>query len=54
MLHPHGFEAVDRTLKDILELIKKCSKNCAIDGKLFVLKVNFRKTLPIVPKEGEK
>ena len=50
MMHRHGFEAVNRTLKDILKFTEHCSANRIFGGKLFVLGGDFRQTLPIVPK----
>nr|XP_027096038.1 uncharacterized protein LOC113715934 [Coffea arabica] len=50
MAHRHGFEAVDRTLKDILKLSENDYEDRIFEEKLVVLGGNFRQTLPIVSK----
>ncbi|XP_028092911.1 uncharacterized protein LOC114293082 [Camellia sinensis] len=50
MYHRYGFEAVDRTFKDILKGIEFCSTDCVFGGKLFILGGDFRQILPVVPK----
>ncbi|XP_071913934.1 ATP-dependent DNA helicase PIF1-like [Coffea arabica] len=54
MAHRHGFEAVDRTLKNILKLSENASEDCIFGGKLVVLGGNFRQILPIVSKGGRE
>lgn len=45
MCHRHVFEAVDRTLKDVLQV-----PDVLFGGKVFVMGGDFRQILPIVPK----
>ncbi|MCH79269.1 ATP-dependent DNA helicase PIF1 [Trifolium medium] len=45
MMHKHCFEAVDRTLKDIMK-----NENYPFGGKVVVLGGDFRQILPVIPK----
>jgi ATP-dependent DNA helicase PIF1 len=45
MMHRHCFEAVDRTLKDIMH-----EKRFPFGGKVVVLGGDFRQILPVIPK----
>jgi ATP-dependent DNA helicase PIF1 len=45
MMHRHCFEAVDRTLKDIMK-----EKRYPFGGKVVVLGGDFRQILPVIPK----
>jgi ATP-dependent DNA helicase PIF1 len=45
MMHKHCFEAVDRTLKDIMK-----DKRFPFGGKVVVLGGDFRQILPVIPK----
>ncbi|XP_045821940.1 uncharacterized protein LOC123914810 [Trifolium pratense] len=45
MMHRHCFEAVDRTLKDIMQ-----EKRFPFGGKVVVLGGDFRQILPVIPK----
>ncbi|MCH87034.1 ATP-dependent DNA helicase PIF1, partial [Trifolium medium] len=45
MMHKHCFEAVDRTLRDIMK-----EKRYPFGGKVVVLGGDFRKILPVIPK----
>jgi ATP-dependent DNA helicase PIF1 len=45
MMHKHCFEAVDRTLKDIMK-----EKRYPFGGKVVVLGGDFRQILPVIPK----
>ncbi|XP_035842141.1 uncharacterized protein LOC110924548 [Helianthus annuus] len=49
MIHKHAFEALDRTLKDIL--MPDCSNSEALPfgGKVIVFGGDFRQILPVVP-----
>ncbi|XP_021986336.1 uncharacterized protein LOC110882680 [Helianthus annuus] len=49
MIHKHAFEALDRTLKDIL--MPECSNSEALPfgGKVIVFGGDFRQILPVVP-----
>lgn len=51
ILHHHRFEAIDRTLNDILKFTENCLGNHTFWGRLYVLGGNFWRTLPIVPKQ---
>ncbi len=50
MMHKHCFEAVDRTLKDILKSIDKKNKHIPFGGKVVVFGGDFRQILPVIPK----
>ncbi|MCI09934.1 ATP-dependent DNA helicase PIF1, partial [Trifolium medium] len=45
MMHKHCFEAVDRTLRDIMN-----EKRYPFGGKVVVLGGDFRQILPVIPK----
>jgi ATP-dependent DNA helicase PIF1 len=45
MMHKHCFEAVDRTLKDLMK-----EKRFPFGGKVVVLGGDFRQILPVIPK----
>ncbi|XP_056685581.1 uncharacterized protein [Spinacia oleracea] len=47
MVHRHAFEAVDRTLRDIMQTNDK-----PFGGKTVVLGGDFRQILPVVPRKG--
>ncbi|XP_058784536.1 uncharacterized protein LOC131659346 [Vicia villosa] len=50
MMHKHCFEAVDRTLRDILRSYNNGSLDIPFGGKVVVLGGDFRQILPIIPK----
>jgi ATP-dependent DNA helicase PIF1 len=50
MMHKHCFEAIDRTLKDILKSVDKKNKNIPFDGKVVFFGGDFRQILPVIPK----
>ncbi|KAK6127772.1 hypothetical protein DH2020_038481 [Rehmannia glutinosa] len=50
MMHKHCFEAVDTTIKDIMETIKPGSQHIPFGGKTVVFGGDFRQILPVVPK----
>ncbi|XP_042757697.2 uncharacterized protein LOC122197551 [Lactuca sativa] len=49
MVHKHAFEALDRTLKDILRLVDPKNSNIPFGGKVVVFGGDFRQILPVVP-----
>ncbi|XP_076941143.1 ATP-dependent DNA helicase RRM3-like [Bidens hawaiensis] len=49
MVHKHGFEALDRSLKDILTSASGASSNLPFGGKVIVFGGDFRQILPVVP-----
>lgn len=50
MMHKHCFEALDRTMQDMLNFIKLKSFDMTFDGKTIVLSGNFRQILHGIPK----
>ncbi|XP_056685501.1 uncharacterized protein [Spinacia oleracea] len=52
MVHRHGFEALDRTFRDVMQLHDQSSKDKVFGGKVVVLGGDFRQILPVVPKGG--
>ncbi|GAU47161.1 hypothetical protein TSUD_287440 [Trifolium subterraneum] len=50
MMHKHCFEAVDRTLKDILKSHNPLNKYLPFGGKVVVFGGDFRQILPVIPK----
>ncbi|XP_022030875.1 uncharacterized protein LOC110931807 [Helianthus annuus] len=49
MIHKHAFEALDRTLKDILMSDGSNSEALPFGGKVIVFGGDFRQILPVVP-----
>ncbi|XP_076931140.1 uncharacterized protein LOC143596182 [Bidens hawaiensis] len=49
MIHKHGFEALDRSLKDIFSSKFGKSSDLPFGGKVIVFGGDFRQILPIVP-----
>ncbi|XP_023731646.2 uncharacterized protein LOC111879418 [Lactuca sativa] len=49
MVHKHAFEALDRTLKDLLRCGNSTISNIPFGGKVIVFGRNFRQILPVVP-----
>ncbi|KAL7601903.1 hypothetical protein Lser_V15G26956 [Lactuca serriola] len=49
MVHKHAFEALDRTLKDILKCVNPTNSNIPFGGKVIVFGGDFRQILPVVP-----
>ncbi|KAI3812104.1 hypothetical protein L1987_16809 [Smallanthus sonchifolius] len=49
MVHKHGFEALDRSLKDIFTSTSGTSSNIPFGGKVIVFGGDFRQILPVVP-----
>jgi ATP-dependent DNA helicase PIF1 len=50
MMHKHCFEAVDRTLRDILRSYDERNKYLPFGGKVIVFGGDFRQILPVIPK----
>ncbi|XP_031125169.1 uncharacterized protein LOC116027603 [Ipomoea triloba] len=50
MMHKHCFEALDRTLRDLLRFSDPHSNKKTFGGKTVVLGGDFRQILPVVPK----
>ncbi|KAL7596343.1 hypothetical protein Lser_V15G30630 [Lactuca serriola] len=48
MVHKHAFEALDRTLKDILKCVNPTNSNIPFGGKVIVFGGDFRQILPVV------
>ncbi|XP_052620949.1 uncharacterized protein LOC111908283 [Lactuca sativa] len=49
MIHKHAFEALDRTLKDVLRSGNSTISNISFGGKVIVFGGDFRQILPVVP-----
>ncbi|XP_023730365.1 ATP-dependent DNA helicase PIF1-like [Lactuca sativa] len=49
MVHKHVFEALDRTLKDVLRCGNSSISNIPFGGKVIVFGGDFRQFLPVVP-----
>ncbi|TXG69924.1 hypothetical protein EZV62_004859 [Acer yangbiense] len=54
MVHRFCFEALDRTLKDILKFSNPNSCEEPFGGKIIVLRGDFRQILPVVPYGGRQ
>jgi hypothetical protein len=54
MMHCQTFEAVDRTLHDLMQLDDAHATETIFGGKTVVLGGDFRQILPIVPKGGRE
>ncbi|XP_074309160.1 uncharacterized protein LOC141643761 [Silene latifolia] len=51
MTHKHGFEAVDRSLKDVMRVVDPRNATLPFGGKVVVFGGDFRQTLPkLFPK----
>ncbi|KAF8077404.1 hypothetical protein N665_1040s0008 [Sinapis alba] len=50
MTHKHAFEALDRTLKDIMSSINPEAQNKTFGGKTVLLGGDFRQILPVIPQ----
>ncbi|XP_031120252.1 ATP-dependent DNA helicase PIF7-like [Ipomoea triloba] len=50
MMHKHCFEALDRTLRDLLRFTDSNAGNRTFGGKTVVLGGDFRQILPVIPK----
>jgi hypothetical protein len=54
MMHRRTFEAVDRTLRDLMKLDDAQATEKIFGGKTMVLGGDFRQILPVVPKGGRE
>ena len=50
MAHKHGFEALDRTLRDIMGQVDPILRHIPFGNKLIVFGGDFRQILPVVKK----
>ncbi|XP_019188283.1 PREDICTED: uncharacterized protein LOC109182587 [Ipomoea nil] len=50
MMHKFCFEALDRTLRDLMQLVNPRSSDMTFGGKTVVLGGDFRQILPVIPK----
>ncbi|XP_074297781.1 uncharacterized protein LOC141628552 [Silene latifolia] len=50
MTHKHSFEAVDKSLKDVVRVVDARNATLPFDGKVVVFGGDFRQTLPVVQK----
>ncbi|XP_031096995.1 uncharacterized protein LOC116001246 [Ipomoea triloba] len=50
IMHKHCFEALDKTMRDILRFSNSLSCNKTFGGKTVVLGGDFRQILPVIPK----
>ena len=50
MMHRHAFEALDRSLRDIMGAIDKRYKHIPFGNKIIVFGGDFRQILPVVRK----
>ncbi|XP_019150114.1 PREDICTED: uncharacterized protein LOC109146917 [Ipomoea nil] len=50
MMHKYRFEALDRTMRDLLRLKNPNSSDMTFGGKTVVLGGDFRQILPVIPK----
>jgi len=54
MMHRRTFEAVDWTLRDLMQLDDAQATEKIFGGKIVVLGGDFQQILPIVPKGGRE
>ena len=50
MIHRHAFEAVDRTLRDLMKAVDQSLEEKPFGGKVVVFGGDFRQILPVVIK----
>ena len=50
MTHKHAFEALDKTLKDIMSINNPSAKDQIFGGKTVLLGGNFRQILLLIPQ----
>ncbi|XP_071699903.1 uncharacterized protein [Rutidosis leptorrhynchoides] len=54
MIHKHCFEALDRTLRDIMRQTSPENEDKVFGGKVIVFGGDFRQILPVVPKGSKQ
>jgi hypothetical protein len=54
MMHRRAFEAVDWTLRDLMQLDDAQATEKIFGGEIVVLGGDFRQILPVVPKGGRE
>jgi len=54
MMHRYAFEAVDRTLKDLMKAVDPALEGKPFGGKVIVFGGDFRQILPVVVKGGRE
>uniref|UniRef100_A0A0D3AV46 ATP-dependent DNA helicase n=1 Tax=Brassica oleracea var. oleracea TaxID=109376 RepID=A0A0D3AV46_BRAOL len=54
MTHKHAFEALDKTLKDIMSKKNPPAKDMTFGGKTVLLGGDFRQFLPLIPQEEDE
>ncbi|XP_019183055.1 PREDICTED: uncharacterized protein LOC109178014 [Ipomoea nil] len=54
MIHKHCFEALDRTMRDLLRFTNPLCPNLPFGGKTVVLGGDFRQILPVIPRGGRQ
>src|SRR6185295_984761 len=52
MMHRYAFQAVDRTLRDLMKANHPESEDKVFGGKVIVFGGDFRQVLPVIPKGG--
>ena len=50
MTHKHAFEALDKSLKDIMSIKNPPAKDQTFGGKTVLLGGDFRQILPVIPQ----
>ncbi len=54
MMHHRAFEAIDHTLRDLMQLDDAHATEKIFGGKTVVLSGDFRQILPVIPKAGQE
>jgi hypothetical protein len=54
MVHRHAFEAVDRSLRDLMQPMNPEVEQLPFGGKVVVFGGDFRQILPVIPKGGRE
>jgi ATP-dependent DNA helicase PIF1 len=50
MVHRHAFEAMDRSLRDLMRPMNPKAEQLPFGGKVVVFGGDFRQILPVIPK----